>query len=125
MLVACVSPSEIHVDESLNTLRYAQRSCSSCASDVTESDNKLAHYMNMIKENKALKSKIINLRNRRVSGAKEQHDIRPPLQRGNSTSSVMTITTSTNNNNNNSSHANSSPDFASIRAKLRDRKSVV
>ena len=75
--------------------------------------------MNMIKENKALKSKIINLRNRRVSGAKEQHDIRPPLQRGNSTSSVMTITTSTNNNNNNSSHANSSPDFASIRAKLR------
>lgn len=75
LLIACVSPADLHADESLNTLRYAERTrnitnnarpnISDC-SYLYLTPNEIAALQ---QENRVLKARIVNLNRRISSGA--------------------------------------------------------
>jgi len=79
LLIACVSPADLHADESLSTLRYAERTRSitnnarpnvSDCSYLYLTPNEIAA---MQQENRVLKARIANL-NRRISSSANNND---------------------------------------------------
>lgn len=68
ILIACVSPADIHVEESINTLRYAERtrSITNCAKQnlIDVGTNTPAQCAALRAENKVLRARIANLTRR-------------------------------------------------------------
>jgi hypothetical protein len=68
ILIACVSPADIHVEESINTLRYAERtrSITNCAKQnlIDVGSDTPAQCAALRAENKVLRARIANLTSR-------------------------------------------------------------
>lgn len=66
-MIACVSPANIHADESLNTLRYAERTRSIktyAKQNVLDAVMTPAQFATLRAENKVLRARIANLTRR-------------------------------------------------------------
>ena len=68
ILIACISPAKIHADESLNTLRYAERAKSisnSISANFSKSDSSVAMTPTQIasiqEENRVLRARLTNM----------------------------------------------------------------
>lgn len=105
-MIACVSPADIHVEESLSTLRYAQRSRSitnSLRHNVVDAMMSPSQFSSLLAENKTLKARILNMKRQSDDGDDRSFRL---LQSSASTSSVV-------------STLDYNPDFSDIRARLR------
>lgn len=105
-MIACISPADIHVGESLNTLRYAQRSSSinnSICQNIAEGDKLPLQYTALLAENRKLRARLSTYKRRQEDYENETRMISQYVVQSPSICSIN----------------ENSADFSSIRAKLR------